>query len=330
MPRDAALAMVVGCGPGADRDEERPRRVHLKGAGTRADVGGRDGIGIVNSTDFESAERGDVSAERGDRADAPGAGAPGAGEAGRYGVVGLSDLGGPAAARIRRFLADSTIKGGSTPADVADLYLAAEILDDPRATEYLDRRYVHGEMPADWRALLDALTEAHFAAPRTPADQLLARVERQTGGPSRAPRSIFDDPEDLDEDEDAADDRSERLEERDPTLADLSEEGRAGVERMIVADVLCYGIAPYRVMELRERLRAAGDERALQYLDLPFELGDRPPDWDRLRDEALMLRARFELRGMDSSAEFDRAESQHPDTPARDLMGLMEDQADRR
>ena len=274
----------------------------------------------MNSTNFEPAERDELQASAADRPDA-----------GRreYGVPDLRDLSAAAAARIRRFLADGTIRGGSTPADVGDLYLAHEGRADLLATEYLDRRFVHGEMPADWRSLQDSLTEAHFASPPyITSEALLARAE-QAGAADRRPRSIFDDPDDLDEyDED--DDRSTRLDERDPTLGDLTDDGRRSIERMVIADVLCYGIAPYRMMELRERLRAAGDERSLQYLDLPFELGDRPPDWDRLRDEALMMRAHFERRGIDPSDAFSRADGMHPDLAARELLTVLEDQAGRR
>ena len=284
----------------------------------------------MNSTNYEPAERDDLAdalADAGtERMDAERT----TSDAREYGIARLGDLSAAAAARIRRFMADAIIKGGSTPSEVADLYMAQEVVADVLATEYLDRRFVHGEMPSDWRSLQDALAEAHFGSPPSiTAEKLLALVER-SGQSERKPRSIFDDPEDLDEYEDGDDGRAARLEERDPSLSDLTDDGRQSIERMVISDVLCYGIAPYRVMELRERLRAAGDERSLQYLDLPFELGDRPPDWDRLRDEALMLRAHFERRGVDSSAAYSRADGLHPDASARDLMTLLEDQADRR
>ncbi|MDP8924222.1 MAG: hypothetical protein M3O34_15270 [Chloroflexota bacterium] len=274
----------------------------------------------MNSTNYEPTERDELADAAAERT---------GGEPREFGTARLGDLSVAAAARIRLFLAEGIIKGGSTPAEVADLYLAQEIVLDALATEYLDRRFVHGEVPGDWRALQDALVEAHFGSPPTiTAEKLLALVER-SGRSERKPRSIFDDPEDLDEYEDD-DDRATRLEERDPTLGDLTDDGRQSIERMVIADVLCYGIAPYRLMELRERLRAAGDERSLQYLDLPFELGGRPPDWDRLRDEALMLRAHIERRGVDPAEAYARADGLHPDASAHDLMTLIEDQADRR
>ena len=280
----------------------------------------------MNSTNFEPAERDDLADAGSEPMDADRA----ASEPREYGVARLGDLSAPAAARIRRFMAEAIIRGGSTPSEVADLYLAQEVVADVLATEYLDRRFVHGEMPSDWRGLQDALTEAHFGSPPSiTAERLLALVER-IGPTERKPRSIFDDPEDLDEYEDGDDDRAARLEARDPALSDLTDDGRLAIERMVIADILCYGIAPYRVMELRERLRAAGDERSLQYLDLPFELGDRPLDWDRLRDEALMLRAHYERRGIDPAEAYTRADGLHPELSARELMSLLEDQADRR
>jgi hypothetical protein len=99
---------------------------------------------------------------------------------------------------------------------------------------------------------------------------------------------------------------------------------------MIISEVLCYGVAPYKVMQLREDLRAAGDERSLQYLDLPFELGDRPSDWDSLRDRALMTRSRLESLGIDPSAAYAQADGHHPDVPAANLLHLVEDQAAQR
>ena len=121
-----------------------------------------------------------------------------------------------------------------------------------------------------------------------------------------------------------------RLEGRDPNLSDLDPTTRRAIERYIVSDVLCYGVAPYRVMQLREEFRASGDERALQYLDLPFELGDRPADWDSLRDRALMVRARLEGIGVDPSDAYAQTENAQPDLNADDLLREIEDRDRRR
>src|SRR5262249_45214651 len=124
--------------------------------------------------------------------------------------------------------------------------------------------------------------------------------------------------------------QNERMEDRDPLLSDLTGQGRRLIERHIISEVLCYGVAPYKVMQLRDDLRADGDERALQYLDLPFELGDRPSDWDSLRDLALMVRARLESLGVDPSSAFTHADSTHPNVEAAELLTLLDERDLRR
>ncbi|MCC6382424.1 MAG: hypothetical protein IT304_07930 [Dehalococcoidia bacterium] len=235
----------------------------------------------------------------------------------------IDDLDPVAADRIRRFMADATIRGGASPGDVASLYTSQEIVDDADATAYLDQRFVHGEMPAGWRTFQDLLSTAFLdGEPSMTADALLALVRHEEGR-RRTTRSIFDDPED---DDDTIDDaRTTRMEERDPHLADLSDEARRAIERQIISEVLCYGIAPYKVMQLREWFRTDGDERALQYLDLPFELGDRPSDWDSLRDRALMVRARLERRGLDPAAAFGQVEANQPAGEVSSLLLALDD-----
>lgn len=240
---------------------------------------------------------------------------------------GLDDLGPAASDRIRRFMAESTVRGGIRPGDVADLYTSHEIVDDAEATAYLDRRFVHGEMPADWRLFQDELSNAYLdGRPNSSADALLARV-REHNSRLGAGRSIFDDP-----DEDELDDvyDTTRMDDRDPNLTDLDPQSRREIERYIVSDVLCYGVAPYRVMQMREGFRTSGDERALQYLDLPFELGDRPADWDGLRDRALMLRARLEGIGVDPSDAYVQADNAQRDLNADELLREIEERDRRR
>lgn len=240
---------------------------------------------------------------------------------------GLDDLSPGASDRIRRFMAESTVRGGSSPGDVAGLYTSQEIVDDDHATMYLDRRFVHGEVPGDWRAFQDELSNAYLdGRPGVSSDALLARLREQNAR-RLSGRSIFDDPDD-DELLDTYD--TSRLEGRDPNLTDLDPASRRAIERYIVSDVLCYGVAPYRVMQMREQFRSGGDERALQYLDLPFELGDRPADWDSLRDRSLMLRARLEGIGVDPSDAYAQADNAQPDLEADDLLREIEDRDRRR
>jgi hypothetical protein len=239
---------------------------------------------------------------------------------------GLDDLSPAASDRIRQFMADATVRGGASPGDVADLYTSQEIVEDDDATAYLDRRFVHGDVPADWRSFQDELSAAYLdGLPGTTGAALLAQVREQIAR-IQSGRSIFDDPDDdeLDEYPDIS-----RIEGRDPHLTDLDAESRRAIERHIISDVLCYGVAPYKVMQLRERLRADGNERGLQYLDLPFELGDRPADWDGLRDRALMARARLESIGVDSSAVYERMDAAHPEADASELLRIIEDREHR-
>ena len=236
-------------------------------------------------------------------------------------VTGLDDLAPGAADRIRLFMAESTVRGGASPADVADLYTSQEIVDDDEATAYLDRRFVHGEVVRDWREFQDRLSSAYLdSLPGTSAETLLANVSLLEAR-QQSNRSIFDDP---DEDELLEELLTVRIEGRDPLLSDLGDTSRRAIERYIISEVLCYGIAPYKVMELREGLRTDGDERALQYLDLPFELGDRPADWDQLRDRALMARARLEMRGVDSGEAYGQLDVGNPNANANELLALLD------
>lgn len=238
---------------------------------------------------------------------------------------GLDDLTFGAAELIRRFLAQSSLKGGASPSDVAALYTAPEIVSDPEATAYLDRRYVAGELPRGWRELQDELSDAALGAPSNATPEtLLELVARRTPRPAR---SIFDDPDDLD---DARRDCTARLTDREPLLEQLDEESRRAIEHHIVSEVLGYGIAPIHTMQLRERLEASADARALQYLDLPWEHGERPADWDELRDSALRLRARIEARGQAPTEAFGRAAAQHPGLDIAAILGLLDEETARR
>jgi hypothetical protein len=233
----------------------------------------------------------------------------------------LDGLSPSAADRIRLFMAETTVRGGASPADVADLYTSQEIVDDDGATAYLDRRFVRGEIVRDWRDFQDRLASVLQVSPfGTTAAALLTNVNLLDARQQSA-RSIFDDP---DEDDLLDELRTERLYDRAPLLADLNDESRFTIERHILAEVLCYGVAPFRVMEMRDRFDADGDERALQYLDLPYELGDRPSDWDQLRDRALMVRARLELRGADPSVAFNQAEASTPNASAAEMLAFMD------
>jgi hypothetical protein len=241
--------------------------------------------------------------------------------------LGVDDLSQAAADRIRLFMAESTVRGGASPADVADLYTSHEIVDDDEATAYLDRRFVHGEVLSDWRAIQDRLSSVYLDShPGTTAETLMANLDLLDAR-QHAARSIFDDP---DEEELLDEIRTMRIEGREPLLNDLAFQSRLAIERFIVAEVLCYGVAPFKAMELRDVLQADGDDRAIQYLDLPYERGDRPADWDLLRDRALMVRARLELLGVDPGDAFSQMDMNNPSVEASELLSLLDERDHRR
>jgi hypothetical protein len=235
---------------------------------------------------------------------------------------GLDDLAPEAVQRVRLFLAERAVKGGSSPADIADLYTSPEIVGDAVATRYLDRQFVHRDVPADWRSLQDRIASAlNRLPPGATAIEVLAGLDAADFFAKRE-RSIFDDP-DAD-----ADDLAGRIPDRDPRLEDLTREARGAVERLIVQEALANGIAPIRYMELRDALDATGDERGIQYLDLPFERGERPADWDALRQQAGHIRQRMDGRGQDPLDLWQELESQFPELDTTQLLHLMEQRLD--
>jgi hypothetical protein len=232
----------------------------------------------------------------------------------------MSTLSPAAAETIRLFIADCTVKGGASPADIADLYVRPEVLADARATLYLDRRFVYDEMPRDWRELQDQLSEVSLdLAVGAKGAELLARLGQFQ---SRGARSIFDDPDDLDSEES---DRTSRFEHASPSLVDLDDQGRRAIERQIVADVMHYGLPAAFMMQLREDLFAAGDARSLQYLDLPFEAGTLPADWEELKNYASRVRSTLEARGHSPGELFSRLEASRPDLDLRAVLAMIED-----
>jgi hypothetical protein len=229
----------------------------------------------------------------------------------------LVDLAPEAVARIRLFMAERSVKGGASPADIADLYTSPAIAEDALATRYLDRQFVDLEVLVDWRALQDRVSAAFSRLPMgATASEVLAGLDAEDYMEHRE-RSIFDDP---DEDEE---DRYQAFTTGDPALIDLSSASRRAVERIIVHEALANGLPPVRFMELRESFDAIGDERALQYLNLPYERGERPADWDELRDTALRIRQRSDSREFEPLEVLLELEIQFPDLEAAALLRLL-------
>lgn len=238
---------------------------------------------------------------------------------------GLADLAPEAVARIRLFLAERAVKGGSSPADIAALYTSPAIVDDARATRYLDRQFVDLEILTDWRSLQDRVSAALARLPiGASSAEVLAGLDAEDYFEQRE-RSIFDDP---DEDEDGEDDLYQAIQDRDPGLADLASASRRAVERIIVHEALANGLPPARFMELRDSFDAMGDMRALQYMDLPYDRGERPADWDELRDQAQRVRQRSDSRDLDPLSVYIDLESQFPDLAAAAVLRLVSQRLD--
>jgi hypothetical protein len=106
-------------------------------------------------------------------------------------------------------------------------------------------------------------------------------------------------------------------------LIDLSSASRRVIERLIVHEALANGLPPIRFMELRDSFDAIGDERALQYLDLPYDRGERPADWDELRDTSLRIRQRSDSRDFEPIEVLLELEVQFPDMDQAGLLRLL-------
>jgi hypothetical protein len=234
----------------------------------------------------------------------------------------LVDLAPEAVARIRLFMAERSVKGGASPADIAGLYTSPGIADDALATRYLDRQFVDLEVLSDWRALQDRVSAAFSRLPMgATAAEVLAGLDVEDYMEHRE-RSIFDDPDEAEED------RYQAFIIGDPGLIDLSDASRRAVERIIVHEALANGLPPIRFMELRESFDAIGDERALQYLNLPYERGERPTDWEELRDTALRIRQRSDSRDFEPLEVLIELEIQFPDLEAAALLRLLNQRLD--
>src|SRR5579871_1062460 len=131
----------------------------------------------------------------------------------------LEDLSPDAAGLIVRYIVTSTLERGVAPTAVVALY--ADLAGEEAAVRYADRRFMLREIPPDWREIENRVADLEASAldrgldlagawrratgvampGQDPLEQLarLAGVSRTGSGSSRSERSIFDDPEDLDE-----------------------------------------------------------------------------------------------------------------------------------
>lgn len=240
-------------------------------------------------------------------------------------ALGLDDLSREARGRIVHFIATSTLAGGVAPVAVAALY--ADLSGEELSLRYVDQRFALRQVPPGWREVEDRVLDLEEAARQRgvdlagawrratdvvgrsedPLEQLarLAGIRSSSGrwasaGPSR---SIFDDPEDLDELGETDDSEAAQyapLGNRLPEIVDLAPESQDRIRRYAVEERLEHGLPPFELLELYRALETAGDERARQYLDRIFEAGETPPDWLETQRSAQRVLELAERRGRDA------------------------------
>jgi hypothetical protein len=226
----------------------------------------------------------------------------------------LRDLEPDSRARITAFIIATALGGGSAPTAVMELY--ANLAGDEPAVRYADRRFMAREIPPDWRDIEERVVELDDAAHQrgvdlaaawrrasgvaVDVDDPLEHLERLAGSAGvrvKAQRSIFDDPEDLDELEEDDSSLREAISGRLPDLADLGFEAQGRIRQYAIEEKLEHGLAPVEMLELYRFFEGLDDDRARQYLDRVFVDRELPNDWlDLQATVALdMVRERIEL-----------------------------------
>jgi hypothetical protein len=236
----------------------------------------------------------------------------------------LDDLSAEASGRIIRYIVTSTLERGVAPTAVVALY--ADLAGDDLAVRYADRRFMLREVPPDWSAIenrvLDLEASAHergldlAAAWRRatsvamdspdPFEQLSRLAGMPAAAASRRERSIFDDPEDLDELESEDFDTAQHalMSDRLPELVDLSSESQQRIRRFAIEERLEHGLPPIELLDMYRDLEFEGDDRARQYLDRIYVDHAPPPDWIDLQSEAGRIVDLAEARGQDAGRLF--------------------------
>ena len=235
----------------------------------------------------------------------------------------LEDLSPESSGRIVRYIVTSSLEHGVAPTAVVALY--ADLAGDELAVRYADRRFMLREVPADWRDLENRVVDLEMSARERGLDlaaawrrasgvamhgqdalEQLTRLAGVRSTSAQRQRSIFDDPEDLDEleDDDALDAFHERLVDREPDLIDLDAEAQQRIRRFAIEERLERGLPPVELLDLYRFLDRAGDMRAQQYLDRIYVEQLPPPDWVDLQSEAGRLVDMAEARGRDAGRLF--------------------------
>ena len=230
----------------------------------------------------------------------------------------LEDLSPDASGRIVQYIVTSTLERGVAPTAVVALY--ADLAGDDQAVRYADRRFILREVPADWREVENRVLDLEQSArergmdlaaawrramsvalPGQAALEQLARLAGVRESAQRPQRSIFDDPDDLDEWEAEGDDALfGRLADRAPDLLDLSGEAQQRIRRFAIEERLEHGLPPVELLDLYRGFDLEGNERARQYLDLVYVERTPPSDWLDLQSEAGRVMDVAEARGRDA------------------------------
>jgi hypothetical protein len=233
----------------------------------------------------------------------------------------LEDLTPEASGRIVRYIVTSTLERGVAPTAVIALY--ADLAGDDLAVRYADGRFMLREVPADWREVENRVADLEQTARERGLDlaaawrratgvamhgqdalEQLARLAGVRSAAAQRQRSIFDDPEDLDElegeDDGRFDELHARLEDREPDLFDLGDEAQQRVRRFAIEERLEHGLPPVELLDLYRTFELSGDLRAQQYLDRVYVDRSPPSDWLELQSEAGRVMDLAETRGQDA------------------------------
>src|SRR5205807_6264738 len=154
---------------------------------------------------------------------------------------------------------------------------------------YADQRFNLRQVPPDWHDVENRTLDLEESA-RLRGMDLAAAWKRATGvamrgedaleqlarlagmratSASREPRSIFDDPDDLDALEDDVDyeiDLRERMPDQQPDLLDLTDASQRRIRRFAIEERLERGLPPVELLDLYRNLEQEEDQRAQQYL----------------------------------------------------------------
>ena len=236
-------------------------------------------------------------------------------------VPALDELSSEARRRLIGFIVTSTLGGGVAPTAVIALY--ADLAGEEQAIRYADYRFTLRQVPPDWRTVEDRVLDLEEAARGRGVDlarvwqrsmsvavdaedpiEHLARLAGLPAAASVAQRSIFDDPEDLDELETADESLYAEMVGRLPDLVDLDLEAQTRIRRFAIEERLEHGLPPIELIDLYRSFEVAGDDRARQYLDRVYVEHALPPDWVDLQADAQRVMSLAESRGRDAGRVF--------------------------